>query len=73
MFSLTPQALCFSIGYGKSSEIKRQLLGATAVAVQRGNALAMLVGYTRSGRGNALSGRMSERSGEEAEDVSGNQ
>jgi hypothetical protein len=61
----------WSMGTWSSGEIKRQLLGAIAVAVQRGNALAMLVGYTRSGRGNALSGRVSERGqrDEKAEDV----
>ena len=63
----------WSMGTWNSGEIKRQLLGAIAVAVQRGNALAMLVGYTRSGQGNALGRRMSERSGEVAEDVSGGQ
>ena len=61
----------WSMGTWNSGEIKRQLLGAMAVAVQRGNALAMLVGYTRSGRGSALSGRVNERGGKEAEGASG--
>ena len=59
----------WSMGSWTSGEIKRQLLGGMAVAVQRGNALAMLAGCTRSGRRNALGGRLSERGGEEADDV----
>jgi hypothetical protein len=59
----------WSMGSWTSGEIKRQLLGGMAVAVQRGNALAMLAGCTRSGRSNALGGRVSERGGEEADDV----
>lgn len=38
----------WSAGTWTSGIIERQLLGAIAVAVQRGNALAMLTGYTRS-------------------------
>ena len=37
----------WSVGTWTSGAIRRQLLGAIAVAVQRGNALAMLSGYTR--------------------------
>jgi len=38
----------WSRGTWTASEIRRQLLSAIAVAVQRGNALAMLTGYTRA-------------------------
>ncbi len=38
----------WSAGTWTSGAIERQLLGAIAMAVQRGNALAMLSGYTRS-------------------------
>jgi hypothetical protein len=38
----------FSMGTWTSGEIARQLMGAIATAVQRGNALAMLAGYTRA-------------------------
>ena len=38
----------WSVGAWSSSAIQRQLLGAVAVAVQRGNALTMLAGYTRA-------------------------
>ena len=38
----------WSLGTWAGAEIRRQLLGAIAVAVQRGNALAMLTGYTRA-------------------------
>ena len=51
----------WSMGTWSSGEIERQLLGAMAVAVQRGNALALLAGYTRSGRDSALGGRVNER------------
>ena len=37
----------WSQGTWKSADIERQLLGAIAVAVQRGNALMMLSGFTR--------------------------
>ena len=37
----------WSAGTWSSGLIERQLLGSMAVAVQRGNALAMLHGYTR--------------------------
>ena len=37
-----------SLGTWNSAVIERQLLSAIAVAVQRGNALAVLAGYTRS-------------------------
>jgi hypothetical protein len=38
----------WSLGTWAGAEIRRQLLSAVAVAVQRGNALAMLTGYTRA-------------------------
>lgn len=38
----------WSVGTWNSSSIERQLLGAIAVAVQRGNALTMLSGHTRT-------------------------
>ena len=38
----------WSAGTWSSGSIERHLLGAIAVAVQRGNAMAMLVGYTRA-------------------------
>jgi hypothetical protein len=38
----------WSLGTWKSADIERQLLGAIAIAVQRGNALAMLSGNTRT-------------------------
>ena len=38
----------WSAGLWTASAIERQLLGAIATAVQRGNALAMLSGYTRA-------------------------
>ena len=38
----------WSVGTWTSNSIERQLLGAIAVAVQRGNALTMLSGYTRT-------------------------
>ena len=37
-----------SMGTWSSGEIARQLMGAIATAIQRGNALAMLNGYTRA-------------------------
>ena len=40
----------WSMGTWKSGDIKRQLLGAIAVALQRGNALTVLTGYTRTTR-----------------------
>ena len=43
----------WSAGTWTSGAIERQLLGAIAVAVQRGNALAMLTGYTRATRATA--------------------
>jgi hypothetical protein len=64
-----------SAGTWSSGEINRQLLGAIAMAVQRGNALAMLAGYTRAAavegvrRGRRLSGRMGMRDSGEAEEV----
>jgi len=61
----------WSIGTWSRGEIQRQLLGAMAVAVQRGNALAMLAGYARSGRGSGSSGRTKEWGGKEAKAVSG--
>ena len=38
----------WSMGTWKSGTIERQLLGTIAIAVQRGNAMAMLLGYTRT-------------------------
>ena len=38
----------WTAGAWSSARIERQLLGAIAVAVQRGNALIMLTGYTRA-------------------------
>ena len=38
----------WSMGTWKSGDIERRLLGTIAIAVQRGNAMAMLLGYTRS-------------------------
>ena len=37
-----------SLGAWGSGEIERQLLGAVAVAVQRGNALAVMTGFARA-------------------------
>ena len=37
-----------SMGTWSCGEIARQLMGAIATAIQRGNALAMLTGYTRA-------------------------
>ena len=63
----------WSAGTWTSSAIERQLLGAIAAAVQRGNALAMLTGYTRATVAAAL-GRRNSRLGArdvgEAEDAS---
>jgi hypothetical protein len=49
----------WSAGTWSSATIKRQLLSAIAVAVQRGNALIMLAGYTRtsSARGGVARGQ----------------
>jgi len=47
----------WSAGTWTSSAIERQLLGTIAVAVQRGNALAMLTGYTRATAAVALGRR----------------
>jgi hypothetical protein len=55
----------WSAGTWSSRAIERYLLGAIAVAVQRGNALAMLTGYSRAiararaRRGRRASGRVS--------------
>lgn len=64
----------WSAGTWTSSAIERQLLGAIAAAVQRGNALAMLTGYTRATAAVALGGwhsRLGARDGDEAEVGSG--
>ena len=58
-------------GTWTSSAIERQLLGTIAVAVQRGNALAMLTGYTRATAAVALGrrySRLSARGSHGAED-----
>ena len=61
----------WSAGTWSRGEIERRLLGAIAVAVQRGNALAMLTGYSRAmangedRRGRTAAGGMSVRRGEE--------
>ena len=47
--------------------IERQLLGTIAMAVQRGNAMAMLVGYTRAAQMRG-SGRGEGKVGEELEE-----
>ena len=52
----------WSAGTWTSSAIERQLLGTIAVAVQRGNALAMLTGYTRATAAVALGRRYSRLS-----------
>ena len=44
----------WSQGSWTSGAIERQLLGQIAMAVQRGNALAMLSGYTRAARAQAM-------------------
>ena len=38
----------WSLGTWNSGYIERRLLGTIAMAVQRGNAMAMLLGYTRT-------------------------
>ena len=38
----------WSMGTWDSGSIERRLLGTIAIAVQRGNAMAMLMGYTRT-------------------------
>ena len=61
-------------GTWTSSAIERQLLGAIAAAVQRGNALAMLTGYTRASAAVALGrwdSRLGARDGDEAANGSG--
>ena len=66
----------WSAGTWTSSAIERQLLGAIAAAVQRGNALAMLTGYTRATTAMALGRwdcKLGARDGDEAEDGSGAQ
>ena len=40
----------WSLGTWSSGSIERQLLGAVAIAIQRGNALAVLSGHTRAAR-----------------------
>ena len=47
----------WSQGSWTSGVIERQLLSQIALAVQRGNALAMLSGYTRVARAQAMRGR----------------
>ena len=68
----------WSMGTWKSSEIRRQVLSAIAVAAQRGNSLAMLAGYTRSTvradtsvrRRSRMSGKANTDQGRETEGAS---
>ena len=50
----------WSAGTWNRRVIERQLLSEVAVAVQRGNALAMLSGYTRALRASAVRGQRKE-------------
>ena len=67
----------WSAGTWSSRAIERHLLGAIAVAVQRGNALAMLTGYSRTlaraeaGRGRRSGGKVSVQGVEEVDRVGG--
>ena len=51
----------WSAGTWSSGHIRRMLLGSTAVALQRGNAMIMLSGYTRSASAWVESGRRAGR------------
>ena len=69
----------WSAGTWSSRTVERYLLGAIAVAVQRGNALAMLTGYSRAmaragvRRERRSGGRMSAQSGGGVDHVGGTQ
>jgi len=58
----------WSQGSWSRSAIERQLLGQIAVAVQRGSALAMLSGYTRAARVQAMREQREGRRGEDGAD-----
>ena len=63
----------WSAGTWTSTAITRHLMGAIATAVQRGNAMALLSGYTRAARINAATEKSGagnekeENGGEEAD------
>ena len=53
----------WSAGTWTCASIERQLLGAIAVAVQKRNAMAVLVGYTRTGQMMRMGGEVEQATG----------